>query len=178
MLETWTQERVIDLARLWADGLSCSQISATLGGVSRNAVIGKIHRLGLTEPAFKKQPKPEKKPRAPKQTRERNRQGDHHAVYKIVNGGGGTQRVIQSRESAETVRLRCVEIIPRNITLAELKDTDCRYIAGDDYLYCAHPARPGSSFCPTHHALVWVPTKPRAQPARKYFGTDFAKGAA
>jgi len=44
---TWTDERVETLKKLWADGLSASQIAAELGGITRNAVIGKVHRLGL-----------------------------------------------------------------------------------------------------------------------------------
>ena len=44
---SWTDERVVLLRELWAQGLSASQIAARLGGVSRNAVIGKAHRLGL-----------------------------------------------------------------------------------------------------------------------------------
>jgi len=43
----WTDERVELLKKLWADGLSASQIAAELGGITRNAVIGKVHRLGL-----------------------------------------------------------------------------------------------------------------------------------
>src|SRR5205823_4171976 len=45
---TWTDERVEHLKKLWADGLSASQIAAELGGITRNAVIGKVHRLGLS----------------------------------------------------------------------------------------------------------------------------------
>ena len=46
---TWTDERVELLKKLWSDGLSASQIAAELGdGVTRNAVIGKVHRLGLS----------------------------------------------------------------------------------------------------------------------------------
>src|SRR5712675_2712287 len=44
----WTEERVALLTKLWADGLSASQIAAELGGITRNAVIGKVHRLGLS----------------------------------------------------------------------------------------------------------------------------------
>jgi len=44
----WTEERVELLKKLWQDGLSASQIAAELGGVTRNAVIGKVHRLGLS----------------------------------------------------------------------------------------------------------------------------------
>ena len=43
----WTEERVEILKKLWADGLSASQIAGRLGGITRNAVIGKVHRLGL-----------------------------------------------------------------------------------------------------------------------------------
>lgn len=43
----WTEERVAALQRLWAQGLSASQIAERLGSVTRNAVIGKAHRLGL-----------------------------------------------------------------------------------------------------------------------------------
>ena len=44
----WTDERVELLKKLWSDGLSASQIAAELGGITRNAVIGKVHRLGLS----------------------------------------------------------------------------------------------------------------------------------
>ena len=44
----WTEERVEQLKKLWSDGLSASQIAGELGNVTRNAVIGKVHRLGLS----------------------------------------------------------------------------------------------------------------------------------
>src|SRR5436305_6152888 len=47
-MQTWTDERVERLKKLWADGLSASQIAGELGGITRNAVIGKVHRLGLS----------------------------------------------------------------------------------------------------------------------------------
>src|ERR1700743_809405 len=43
----WTDDRVEQLKNLWTEGLSASQIARALGGVTRNAVIGKVHRLGL-----------------------------------------------------------------------------------------------------------------------------------
>jgi GcrA cell cycle regulator len=45
---SWSDDRVTTLSKLWLDGLSASQIAKQLGGVTRNAVIGKIHRLGLS----------------------------------------------------------------------------------------------------------------------------------
>jgi GcrA cell cycle regulator len=52
----WTDERVATLKKLWLDGLSASQIAKQLGGVTRNAVIGKVHRLGLSGRAAPSQP--------------------------------------------------------------------------------------------------------------------------
>src|SRR5580698_8702987 len=52
----WTDERVELLKKLWLEGLSASQIAKQLGGVTRNAVIGKVHRLGLSGRAAPSQP--------------------------------------------------------------------------------------------------------------------------
>ena len=52
----WTDERVELLKKLWLDGLSASQIAKQLGGVTRNAVIGKVHRLGLSGRAAPSKP--------------------------------------------------------------------------------------------------------------------------
>ena len=66
----WTDERVETLKKLWGDGLSASQIAKQLGGVTRNAVIGKVHRLGLSgraapsRPARHPEAKPAPRPRA------------------------------------------------------------------------------------------------------------------
>jgi len=78
---SWTDERVETLKKMWGEGQSASQIAKELGGVTRNAVIGKVHRLGLSnragsssaapsKPAAKEKaakpatPKPAPKPRA------------------------------------------------------------------------------------------------------------------
>ena len=47
-MTSWSEPRVTTLRSLWLDGLSASQIAKQLGGVTRNAVIGKVHRLGLS----------------------------------------------------------------------------------------------------------------------------------
>ena len=47
-MTSWSEPRVTTLSKLWLDGLSASQIAKQLGGVTRNAVIGKVHRLGLS----------------------------------------------------------------------------------------------------------------------------------
>jgi GcrA cell cycle regulator len=56
MSQGWTEERVGALKKLWLEGQSASQIAKALGGVTRNAVIGKVHRLGLSGRAAPSQP--------------------------------------------------------------------------------------------------------------------------
>ena len=71
---SWTDERVETLKKMWGEGQSASQIAKELGGVTRNAVIGKVHRLGLSnrvgtseEPeATAPPPRVEPKPEAPR----------------------------------------------------------------------------------------------------------------
>lgn len=48
MTMDWSEERTATLKKLWLEGLSASQVARQLGGVSRSAVIGKVHRLGIT----------------------------------------------------------------------------------------------------------------------------------
>ena len=59
---SWTDERVETLKRMWAEGQSASQIAKELGGVTRNAVIGKVHRLGLSNRNDEAEAAPEPKP--------------------------------------------------------------------------------------------------------------------
>jgi len=63
---SWTEERIAVLTKMWEGGATASQIADELGGVSRNAVIGKAHRLGLKarpSPVKANEPKPEAKPK-------------------------------------------------------------------------------------------------------------------
>ena len=53
---SWTDERIDRLTKMWEGGATASQIADELGGVSRNAVIGKVHRLGLSGRAAPSQP--------------------------------------------------------------------------------------------------------------------------
>jgi GcrA cell cycle regulator len=158
----WTTEQSDALKDAVGAGLSFREaaeaINQRFGSThTRNAAIGKWYRLGTPFP--KRAPR-EKKPRMykPRQIGERPR------IIR-TNGNSNAMRVI-SVEVVEQMRLRCVEIIPLNLTLAEISDDQCRYIAGDDHLYCGHPKMSGSSYCTPHHHLVWE--KPRA-PKEKYF---------
>jgi len=62
---SWTEERIERLKKMWADGATASQIADELGGVSRNAVIGKAHRLGLEQRPSPVKPGEEKEVKKP-----------------------------------------------------------------------------------------------------------------
>ena len=68
---SWNDERVELLKKLWGEGLSASQIAGELGGITRNAVIGKVHRLGLSgrakSPAVAARPRKTARPETPAQ---------------------------------------------------------------------------------------------------------------
>ena len=62
----WSEDRVEQLKNLWTEGLSASQIARALGGVTRNAVIGNVHRLGLAGRASPSRSERPRLPMAPK----------------------------------------------------------------------------------------------------------------
>src|SRR5215213_9327786 len=62
---SWTDERIERLKKMWHDGATASQIAEELGGVSRNAVIGKAHRLGLEQRPSPVKPGEEKEVKKP-----------------------------------------------------------------------------------------------------------------
>jgi GcrA cell cycle regulator len=143
--ELWPDEIAARAAELYLDkdAGSYQVIAETLNAqfgtqFTRCAVIGKINRLGLSNrrpPADRTASAP--RPRAP---RERVRTERMNARPPV--------------DDLETVKLRCVEIVPLNLTLAELDEaTQCHYIPGDDLLYCGHPKREGSAYCTPHHFL-------------------------
>ena len=143
---TWTEDRMASLTKLWSEGYSCSQISAALGGITRNGVIGKIHRMGLARPHIKKIGR-QKAPR------------EHKPRLRIISSNSSTshQRIIQSVESAEVVALRCAEVVPRNLTMAELERGDCRYPYGDGpFTFCGHAGTEDSSYCFAHRQLTKI----------------------
>lgn len=159
VLSVWTEERVGQLKELYANGMSCSRIAAELrSGITRNAVIGKVHRLGLEKRGQGRREKTERKPRVYKKR-------SHQPKVRIVpaNGNSNQFRVIQVSTTA-LAALRCVEVTPRGLTLLELQKNDCRYPYGDsDFTFCGHPKLEGSSYCPEHFALTQpLPSERRA----------------
>jgi len=139
---SWTQERVELLRKLWLEGLSAAQVAAELGsGVTRNAVIGKIHRLGLAE---RGKPSSAPRPRAPKASRAG---AETCARGPVVMGNVALAAV--PRAVAVPAPLPEEEVviqISTRVTLMELRESMCRWPIGD-------PAAPEFRFCGAHSPI-------------------------
>lgn len=165
---SWTEERVEQLSKLWMDGLSASQIANQLGnGVTRNAVIGKVHRLGLSGRV--KAPstaKPRVRSSQPRQPRAPRRSG----------GGGvhGNNALAYSQRPHAQPASRPMEdvVVPMSnpITIMELKETTCRFPLGDpstaEFRYCGGKSEAGVPYCPFHERIAYQPAQDRRRDRR------------
>src|ERR1700680_3082260 len=132
----WTDERVALLTKLWADGLSASQIAAELGGITRNAVIGKVHRLGLSGRAkspTSAEPRP-RKPRAPSHMLRVARPAMRG------NTALATATLYELEADPEPDLVENVIPLGQRCTLLELSDKKCHWPIGDpgavDFFFC------------------------------------------
>ncbi len=133
----WTEEKVSELKRLREEGYSASKMAELLCFPSRNAIIGKLHRLGLCAP------------------KREARQPIHRKPHP------GVRRYRKSHPSwIRPVR----EVIgpalaPLNVGLLDLELNNCRWVLeerGDNglALFCGHEVKPGRSFCTPHDHVV------------------------
>lgn len=137
---TWSEERVAALQRLYAEGLTCSQIAAEIGG-TRLAVIGKVHRLGLPLRGRNSSETPHKirKPRV--------------RVRKLILPAP------LPMPAPIVVEAEFPEPKGGLIPFAETKRGRCRFIFGDgpEWLCCPKRAVRGSSWCDEHEVVVFTP---------------------
>src|SRR5690606_6783355 len=135
---TWTDERVERLRKLWADGLTASQIASALGGVSRNAVIGKVHRLGLPGRA---KPAPAAQPRPRKPSRPHTHSAPAPSPRPMIAGNTAlkAEPVAAAPPEPEPPPLEVVPIGER-ATILTLNEHTCKWPVGDpgspDFFFC------------------------------------------
>ena len=181
----WTEERVMKLRELWSEGLTASQIAKALGSVSRNAVIGKVHRLGLsnrsvgpkpveadgeepvelkkketvaeTAPSKKATPKPaEAQPSAPSPAARRPEPAVAEAVASAIT-------VAEVNPVAELAAE--AERNARKLSLLELNERTCKWPIGDpstsNFYFCGLACAPDKPYCSAHVALAYQPMSSR-----------------
>jgi GcrA cell cycle regulator len=165
---SWTDERVELLKKPWADGLSASQIAAELGGITRNAVIGKVHRLGLSGRAkapSSATPRP-RKPRAPSHVLRMGRPA--------MRGNTALARhalaVYELEPEAEPEPLENIIPIGQRCSLLELSDAKCRWPIGDpgtsDFFFCGGKPIGELPYCAYHARMAYQPAGDRRRDRR------------
>lgn len=145
----WTEDRVTSLKKLWLEGLSASQIAKQLGGVTRNAVIGKVHRLGLSgraapaapaRPAFKA-PRPARPAVSHAPRRAEPAQPVHHPV--------------------PAAPLPVVHEEPGSATVLTLGAHMCKWPIGDPasetFSFCGRRTGHDGPYCAEHSRVAYQP---------------------
>lgn len=136
----WTPERVQCLTKLWSEGYSASQIAQHLGGgMTRNAVIGKVHRLGISARSPKEKPQNTPNP-PPHQTLDKEER-----KKKPLQNATVTPLPLRKEPSQEP---------NQPCSLLELTDKTCRWPVGESnqgaFQFCGCLPTDSSPYCPTH----------------------------
>jgi GcrA cell cycle regulator len=158
MQSSWPEEHSRALREYLEKGLSFSRIAAAINArfntaYSRNATIGRARRIGLSGPGRAGDsagPKFLAKPRAARLRKMRARLAAKSRAKPAV------------LKRARALKLRCVGIVPRHLSLLELEPGDCRYpyggeAEGEAITFCGHLRREGSSYCVAHFHLTSCP---------------------
>lgn len=157
----WTEEKVGQLRKYWAEGLSASQIARELGGVTRNAVIGKVHRLGLAGRATPSRP-------AKRPVRLRPPRPPRMVLVKAAP--------VHPTEAEVAAQMHALGMEPlplangRTPTVFDLNDFVCRYPIGDPterrFGFCGRGVKEGRVYCADHAQLCYQPSKARKRAPR------------
>ena len=185
---SWTDERVELLKKMWGEGQSASQIAKELGGVTRNAVIGKVHRLGLsnragggssastakadakpkTAPKAKAEPKPQPKTEpAVKPVPAPETKAAVPARKQIIPAGQPLPPQPSANEiSPEALaKVNEVEKKAKKISLMELTERTCKWPVGDpatdNFWFCGLPVQQGKPYCEAHVGVAFQPMSSR-----------------
>lgn len=163
---SWTDERVEALKKLWAEGLSASQIASRLGEVTRNAVIGKVHRLGLSGRTTTSRIKSVRPRRAVARTKRQR-------LLRFQPQSPGRELFAQMPD-ADLGVFREVEelVIPvaERKSIQSLVESSCRWPIGDpqheDFHFCGHDRMTGLPYCEFHARRAFQPAQPRRRDQR------------
>ncbi|MBO6508636.1 MAG: GcrA family cell cycle regulator [Roseibium sp.] len=171
---SWTNERVELLKKLWGEGLSASQIAGELGGVTRNAVIGKVHRLGLSGRA--KSTSTSAKPRRPRANTPTSSPAPKKPSPQPQTIGATALKadispapVIEAEPQVEPIAELVVPISQR-ATILTLTERTCKWPIGDpatdDFYFCGRVSDAGVPYCAHHCKIAYQPVADRRRDRR------------
>lgn len=155
----WTDERVELLKRLWMEGLSASQIAGELGeGVTRNAVIGKVHRLKLSGRARPTSSAPRmRKPRSASRRGSSGGMARRRAVSAPTIGANALQILLAEEDDPLSAVNQAIELyIPpeERVDLLSLNEHTCKWPIGDptgeEFHFCGREVDENRPYCKFH----------------------------
>jgi GcrA cell cycle regulator len=166
----WTDERVELLRKLWSEGLSASQIAAQLGSVTRNAVIGKVHRLKLSGRGRTTAAAPRQKKTSSAAAGGKSGSRAATVTRSITTSIGAT--ALQTQFDAEPVaryHTRPIEnvVVPisRRLQLVQLSERTCKWPNGDplteEFSFCGNDAAEAGPYCGYHSRIAFQPASER-----------------
>jgi GcrA cell cycle regulator len=159
----WTDERVELLKKLWADGLSASQIAGELGGITRNAVIGKVHRLGLSGRA-KSSSSGAARPRKARTP------GMMRVSRPSMRGNTALAHAYDHELEAEPELIDNIIPLGQRRTILELTEDTCRWPIGDpgspDFFFCGGNTVNNLPYCSHHSRVAYQPVSDRRRDRR------------
>jgi len=160
----WTDDRVEQLKKLWESGLSASQIAAELGNITRNAVIGKVHRLGLSGRA--KTPSSA----APRQRKVRAPQHMMRISRPMSRGNTALAQAFEVEVEADPIAFDNVVPMGQRRTLLELTEETCHWPIGDpgstEFFFCGGKSLGGLPYCAQHSRVAYQPASDRRRDRR------------
>jgi len=163
----WNDERVELLKKLWSEGLSASQIAGRLGEVTRNAVIGKVHRLGLSGRATTSRMKSHR-PRARAAAAANVKQRLQKRGF-ATNGNPLVRQLYQpdAEPFVPAVEELVIPLKERK-TIQTLSECSCRWPIGDpqmsDFHFCGKNKVNGLPYCEFHARRAFQPPAPKRRP--------------
>lgn len=161
----WNDERVELLKKLWSEGLSASQIAGRLGEVTRNAVIGKVHRLGLSGRATTSRMKSHR-PRA-RAAAAANAKGRMVNKARFATNGNPLVRQLYQPDAEPFIPAVEELVIPlkERKTIQSLTECSCRWPIGDpqaaEFHFCGKDKVTGLPYCEFHARRAFQPAMPR-----------------
>ena len=164
-ISSWTDERVTLLRRLWEDGQSASKIAAQLGGVTRNAVIGKVHRLGLSGRVLKAGEDAAGGRRKPELEAEIEAGALAEVPEPVAILPLRTEADLPA-PAPEPVALA----VSQRVTIMDLRESMCRWPLGDpttvDFGFCGARSITGLPYCTQHAQIAYQPAAERKRDRR------------
>ena len=186
---SWTDDRVEILKKLWVEGQSASQIAKELGGVTRNAVIGKVHRLGLSNRATSSSSSKSdtKSKTSVKSMSDTKRVANKTSASKVTSANSPSEprsnvtslrrqiipagQPLPPQPSANEIspealaRVSEIEKKAKKISLLELTERTCKWPVGDpateEFWFCGLPSQAGKPYCEAHVGVAFQPMSQR-----------------